>query len=767
MLILMATAVPLVKAQSTGGEYTLSGYVKDSTNAEVIGFAIITVKETNTTVTSNLQGFYTLKLPKGTYNILIKSIGYKDKNFQVNLTADKKLDVQLSTEAEVLKTIEYTTEKENQNVTTAEMGVTKIDIKEIADVPVVFGEKDVLKTIQLLPGISSAGEGSGGFFVRGGSIDQNLVMIDDAPVYNPSHLLGFFSVFNSDALDNMEIYKWIPSEYGGRVSSVLDVKMKDGDFTKPSLEGGIGVISSRLTASIPIKKDRGAILVSGRRTYADVFLKLSPQERLRESSLYFYDLNLKGSYILGDNDRIAVSGYLGRDNFGFSDDFGFDWGNKTSTLNWNHAFEKNLVSDVSLIYSHYDYELNIDDGLIKLSSNIRDFQLKHDFELFVNENNKVKFGYNAIHHKFNPSQLSSNGDIGLDDLQVQNRFALEGAAYIGNEQKLSDKLNLNYGIRYSVFNFYGPGSFSTYNDDGSIIETKSYDKGEVIQSYGGLEPRISSAYAINDSNSVKASYSRNLQYMHLLSNSTSSTPVDLWIPASQNVKPIDAHQVSIGYFKNLKDNKYEASVELYYKTMGNLIDYKTGAEIFLNEDVESQLVYGKGWAYGAEFLVRKAKGDFKGWISYTLSRSRRKFDDIDDGQVYSSRQDRIHDLSITGIYKASKKITLSANFVIYTGDAVTLPTGKYTVNGDTYFSYGDRNSERMPLYHRMDVGLTLHSQKERKYESSWNFSIYNLYGRKNAFSLGFRESEENPNVTETVKTSLFAIIPSITWNFKF
>ncbi|MCK5170673.1 MAG: TonB-dependent receptor plug domain-containing protein, partial [Bacteroidales bacterium] len=687
-------------------------------------------------------------------------------------------NIELSTTATSLEEVVISAEAVDKNIKSSEMSVVKLNPKEIQTVPVIFGEQDLLKTIQLMPGVKSAGEGNSGFFVRGGSADQNLIYLDEAPVYNASHLLGFFSVFNSDAIKNMKLYKGnAPAEYGGRLSSVLDIKMNEGNSKKLGVSGGLGLISSRLTIEAPIIKDKGSFIISGRRTYADFLLTYSSEDLIKNTTLYFYDLNMKANYRINNNNRIFLSGYFGRDVFGFSDMMKTDWGNATATFRWNHLFSDKLFLNSSLIYSKYNYVIGFSGltELIDIKSGIQDFNLKEDFQYFINPENTLSFGLNCIYHTFMPGELSSSDESFINSQIIDEKYAIESAAYISHKFDISNSLKLTYGLRYSNFAVIGPGNVYNYNDDDEITDTISYNNGELIKNYGQLEPRISVNYILNEQTSIKTSYARNTQYIHLLSNATSSTPTDLWLPSSSIIKPQIADQLALGYFRNFNDNMFETYVEIYYKNLQNQIDYKNGADILLNDKVESQLVFGKGHAYGIEFLIKKRTGKFTGWIGYTLSKTERTFDEINDGAWYPSKQDRTHDVSIVSMYNLTKRWTISATWIYYTGNAVTFPSGKYVVDGLTVPMYTDRNASRMPDYHRLDLGFTYvnkdkinkRKNREKKYESSWNISVYNVYARKNAYSIDFRENENDPTKTEAVRLAIFQIVPSTTYNFKF
>lgn len=768
---------------SSAQNYTISGSIKDNNNGEDLIGVNITVKElSGVGTTSNIYGFYSLSLAKGEYTITYSFIGMADQSFKINLNQNIRKNLELKSSSNKIDEVVVTAEKENKNVTSNEMSVTKLDIKDVKMIPVLLGEQDIIKTIQLMPGIKSAGEGNSGFFVRGGGADQNLILLDGAPVYNASHLMGFFSVFNSDAIKDVKLYKGAaPAQYGGRLSSVMDIKMKEGNSKKLSVNGGIGLISSRLTIEAPIVKNKGSILISGRRTYADMFLKFSNDEATQNSSLYFYDLNLKANYKIGENDRIFLSGYFGRDKFGFGDKFGFDWGNKTGTLRWNHIFNNKIFSNTTLIYSDYSYKINIQNGLVEIGSSIVDFNLKQDFDYYLNKNNKIKIGANVIHHTFKPGDVETTTN-NFNDLHIENRYSLESAFYISDEQKFGEKFTLSYGARYTNFTQFGPGNIYSYNDYGDIIDSTEYSNWESVASYNGLSPRISANYIINKKSSVKASLSRNYQYLHLLSNSTSGTPLDVWMPSSNNIKPEIADQIAVGYFRNFRNNLFEFSAEAYYKKIQNAVDYKVGAEVTLNDAAEGQLIFGEGRAYGLELLFKKRKGSFTGWISYTLARTEKVFDEINNGSWYPARQDRTHDISVVGMYQISERVNISGSWVYYTGNATTFPSGKYMMDGQIYELYSERNGYRMPTYHRLDFGITWKGKQytyqinpnsgektkiKKKFTSSWNFSVYNLYARENAYMITFQQSEDDPNRTEAVQLSLFKIIPSITYNFKF
>jgi len=747
---------------------TVSGYIRDAKTGEDLIGATVSVKELLGKGTgTNAYGFYSLTLPSGQYQITSQYMGYEPQVQQIDLTAPRKIDFLLTSQDNALGEVVVTSQRKNDNITKLEMGVQKLDTKDIKNIPVLFGEKDVLKTIQLLPGIKSAGEGNSGFNVRGGAVDQNLILLDEATVYNASHLMGFFSVFNSDAIKDISVYKGNePAEYGGRLSSALDIKMNDGNDKKFSVNGGIGLISSRLTVEGPIVKDRGSFIVSARRTYADLFLKLSKDTTLNSAQLYFYDVNAKANYKIDSKNRIFLSGYFGKDVLGLSNTFGINWGNSTATLRWNHLFSDRLFSNTSLIYSNYTYRININNGVeLNIISRIQDYSLKQDFQLFAGTNNTIKFGFNSINHKIIPGVITSSSIVDLKTLT--NKFVWENAFYISHQHTFSDKFSVEYGARLSIFSSLGPGNFYTYDSIGNPKDTTYYKAGQFVKTYANIEPRITLNYILNQQNSVKASYARNVQNLHLISNSTSGNPTDLWIPSSNNVKPEIADQVSLGYYRNFNNNMYEFSAEIYYKYLQNQIDYKNGAELNFNENVESQILFGSGRAYGLELFLKKKYGRFNGWISYDLSRTERKFDAINNGSYYPARQDRTHDISIVGMYELSKHWSLSATWVYNTGNAVTFPSGKYEVDGKTVMLYTERNASRMPSYHRLDIGATWIVKKTPKFESSWTFSLYNAYGQENAYTITFQNNPDDLTKTQAIQTTLFKFVPSFSYNFKF
>ncbi len=766
-IILVNLIICNVNAQNN---FILSGHISDAATGEDLpGATVIVENVVNTGTTTNSYGFYSLTLPAGKHVIRYQYVGYAAKEIQIELSQNKVLEVELSEKTYELGNIVVTGDRPDRNISSLEMGNVKMAPKEIEKIPVIFGEQDIVKTMQLTPGVKSAGEGNSGFYVRGGGIDQNLILLDEAPVYNASHLLGFFSIFNSEAIRDANLMKGaIPAEYGGRASSVFDIKMKEGNLKEYGVAGSIGLISSNLAIEGPIVKDKGSFIVSARRTYADLFLAFSKEEDLQNTKLYFYDLNLKANYKINNNNRIYLSGYFGRDDFGFADEFGFDWGNATGTIRWNHNFSEKLFSNTSFIVSNYSYDISIlGDVNVSIGSQIDDLNLKQDFTYYLNARNTLKFGGNVIHHNIMPGEIKILGGSNINPEIISNRNAIEWAAYVSNNHSISERLKLYYGLRLALFSNVGPGEFYDFDQNGNLTNTTEIKDFEFVKTQGGLEPRLALNYMLSSKSSIKTSYNRIYQFLHLLSNSTTTTPTDLWLPSSNNVKPQIADQVSAGFFRNFKDNEYESSFEIYYKDLKNQIDYKNGADLVFNSTVEAELVFGRGWAYGAEFMFKRNYGRLNGWVSYTWSRTLRQFDEINNGKAFPARYDRIHDLALVGIYELAPKWSLSANWVYNTGNAVTFPSGKYVIDGLVAGYYTERNGYRMPPYHRLDIGLTWQRKKTEKFESSWNFSVYNFYARENAYFIQFRQNEDNPAVTEAVQFSIFKAIPSVSYRFKF
>lgn len=750
-------------------KFTISGTIRSAAKGETLIGA--SVRAGNWGTSSNEYGFYSLTLPRGTYTLEVTAIGLQSVQQKVELTRDTKINFSLQDEVKSLEGVVVNAQSRGRSISSPQMGVERLSTREIKNIPVLLGERDILKTIQLLPGIKSAGDGNSGFYVRGGAIDQNLILLDEAPVYNASHLLGFFSTFNSDAIKDMTVYKGgMPAQYGGRLSSVLDIKMNDGNNQDYNVSGGVGLISAKLNVEGPIQKDRSSFLVTGRRTYADMFLKLSKDSAVNNNTLYFYDLNAKLNYQLGERDRLFLSGYFGKDVLGVGKSFGIEWGNGTGTLRWNHIFSNRLFANTSLIFSNYKYKISIRSGGddFDIFSQIQDWNLKQEYQWNAGSRNSVRFGFNTIYHRITPGEVDAKNSVSVNDAALQKRYSWENALFISNTWKATDKLNLTYGARLTSFSILGQGDYFQIDADGNVTDTFSYRAGEFVKTYVNLEPRLAASYVLSPISSVKAAYVRNVQNLHLVSNSTSSNPTDKWIASTNIIKPEVSDQVSIGYYRDLANRRWELSVETYYKTMQNQIDYRDGADIFANSDaIESQLLFGKGRAYGIEMLIKKKAGKFTGWVSYTLSKTEKKINGINNNRWYNARQDRTHEIAIVGSYQLTSKWTISANWVYYTGDAVTFPAGKYRIDDQTIFYYTERNGYRMPSYHRLDLGATCELKKKKRWSSELTFSLYNAYGRENAYAINFQDNPDDPSRTEAVRFALFKFIPSISYNFKF
>ena len=766
LLLLIATTLQL----SAQGRYTLSGYLKDKKSGETLIGATVFIKETKQGVVTNPYGFYSITLPKGEYTVAITFVGYNKVEKQVKLTANTILSEELENENVQMEQVVITSTRKDENISRTQMGMAKLDPRKLNTLPVLMGESDIMKSIQLMPGVQTASEGSSGFSVRGGSSDQNLILLDEAPVYNASHLMGFFSVFNSDAIKDATLYKGdIPATNGGRLSSLLDIRMKDGNRKEYHANGGIGLISSRLTVEGPIKKDKGSFIVSARRTYADMFLKLSSDSMMRKNRLYFYDVNAKANYDINPNNRIFVSAYLGRDLTGFGDDFSFSWGNATVTTRWNHTFTSKLFSNLTLIYSNYQYKLGNSNAKpsFKWRSNLEDVGLKYDFSLYQGAKNTIKFGLSSTLHYIQPGKFKVDGK--RSDFETSDSRAIENAIYLLNEQKVGQKLTLNYGLRLSSFHNMGGTAYTIDRKTFEVTDTVSHKTNNIYHSSYGLEPRFSANYRLNETASIKAAYSRTHQYLQLASNSAAGSPLDVWFPSSDYVEPQVSDQVGLGYFRNFDDNTYEVSVEGFYKWMDHQIDFKDNADLLMNNQLEKELRFGKAQSYGVELFARKNSGKLTGWISYTLSKATRKFPDINNGRKYNANYDHPNNLNVTLTYKLTQRAELTSSWVYYSGTPITYPTMRFSHGNMNLPIYGEKNASRLPDYHRLDLSLTLKNKRKpgRRWESEWNFAVYNVYNRGNAYSVYFETDEKDQSKIKTYKMVMFPIIPSITYNFKF
>jgi hypothetical protein len=770
-------------------KFTLSGIITDSkTNETLIGVNVY-IPEIKSATRTNEYGFYSITLPEGNYNIEISYIGFQTITKNVILLESTKTNFSLFDSSEVLKEVIISGQNSSSNIRSPEMSLNKLSISSIKKMPVVLGEVDIIKSLLLLPGVTNAGEGASGFNVRGGGADQNLILLDEATIFNSSHVFGFFSVFNPDAIKDLTLYKGgIPARYGGRASSVLDIYQKDGSSKGFHVNGGIGLISSRILAEGPIVKDKGSFLLGGRSSYAHLFLKLSEDQK--DNFAYFYDLNAKLSYKLNTNNNLYLSGYFGRDVFSLNKRFMNIYGNSTLNLRWNHLFSDKLFSNLSLIYSDYYYGLDLDFVGFKWDSGIRNYNIKYDFKNYISDNFKLNYGINAIYYDFNPGTIiPSNTSSGINFDQLDKKYAFEPAVYLSADQEISKKISLSYGLRYSLFYRLGQSTVNNYANNNPItfntdlqlyekatpISTQFYGKNKTIKSYNNLEPRFSVAYKINDDQSVKASYNRMAQYLQLISNTSSPTPLDVWTPSDNYIKPQIADQVALGYFKNFSDKMYSLEVETYYKKVQNRLDYIDGANLIANKAIEQIILNGQLRSYGLELMFRKNEGKLNGWISYTLSKSEQQTPGrtplevgINDGQWYNSVYDKLHNIAITSSYNLNEKWSFGANFSLQSGQPVTYPTGQYDYLGITVPSYGLRNENRLPTYHHLDIAATLTPRKnnDRSWKAEWVFSIYNLYNRRNAASISFRENADTGN-NEAVRTSIFGIVPAVSYNFKF
>jgi hypothetical protein len=764
-------------------KFTISGYIKDKKNGESVVGATVYKLGTNLGTATNEYGFYSITLPEGEHVIAVTLLGYQTNTFVVNLSASIRKNVEIDEDSQELEEVVVLGEAQDNNVKSVEMGVAKLDIKQINKIPALLGEVDIVRAIQLLPGVTTMGEGATGFNVRGGNIDQNLILLDEAPVYSASHLFGFFSVFNPDAVKDVKLIKGgIPAQYGGRVSSILDVRMKEGNSKKFAVAGGIGTIFSRLSVEGPLIKDKASFIVALRRSYIDALVKpfLKSTNALKQADFYFYDLTAKINYRLNDRHTLFLSGYLGRDVFGVTI-FGFNWGNTTATARWNFLVNKKLFMNFTAFYSNYDYHLIFTDpegAGFDWRSNVINYSVKEDFSYYLNAKNTVRFGAQALLFNFLPYEAKGKFDNDAEvTLKSDKRYGVEYAAYVGNEQKLGAKLSVEYGMRVSLYTYIGPGKSYHYgdtipNEPLPFIEQKTHKRGEVINGYVNPEPRFAMTYLLNPVSSIKASYNRMAQYLQLISNTAASTPLDVYTLASNNLKPLVADQGSVGYFRNFGNNMFETSLEVYYKYMQNQLDYIDNASLFIEEHVESQLLQGLGKAYGTELYIKKNRGKWQGWVSYTLSRTERLMRGISNDKWFLSRYDRTHVLNTSVSYDFNKRWTVSGNFVFLSGVPATFPNSRIQIQGINapYNTDNIRNNFRVTPYHRLDFGATYNFKRNeaRKFKQSLVFSVYNVYARRNAYSIYFRAKPGSPKETEAVRFAMIGtVVPAVTYNFNF
>lgn len=763
-------------------KFTLKGYVKDSVSGETLIGASILVSNENRGVKTNEYGYFSITLPQGNYQLIFSFVGYAPRILNINFNSNTSKDILLVPVSSTINNVTVTAQKRLSNVKSAQMGQVDLSINTVKSLPSFLGETDILKTLQLLPGVRNAGEGNSGFYVRGGGPDQNLILLDEAVVYNTGHLFGFFSVFNSDAIKNLTLIKGgMPAQYGGRLSSVIDIAMKEGNINKTEVDAGIGLIASRFSIQGPLVKNKASYIVSARRTYIDLLIKpfIKKSSSFYGSGYYFYDLNAKMNYQISKNDHIYLSGYFGRDKFDFNNSrrsfsTSIPWGNSTATFRWNHSYNKKLFSNLSLIYNDYKFDFfgKQDNLNLNLSSGIKDYNAKFDVDFFASTSHKVKFGAQYIYHTFYPSVVSGNQDsVVFHPANIQKKYANEYGVYIQDDWDVSKRIKINYGLRYSMFQQVGPYTKYIQDANGNKLDSSFYSAGKSIKTYGGIEPRFTIRYTLNNSSSLKASVTRNLQYIHLVSNAGTTLPTDIWVPSTYRVKPQDGLLYAAGYFKNFSNNMFETSLELYYKTMHHQIEYEEGYTPSLS-DPEESFVFGKGWSYGSELFINKVRGRLTGWIGYTLSWTWRKFPALNDGKKYPGKYDRRHDLSVVGIYELSPKWKLSSTFIFGTGNAISLPERFYFVDGVLTQEYSRINAYRMKPYHRLDFAVTYTPQhkKKRKFSDSWVFSIYNVYSRENPYFYYFDQEGgvTNGSLKITAKqVSLFPVIPTVTWNVHF
>ncbi|WP_454879210.1 TonB-dependent receptor [Sphingobacterium detergens] len=751
-------------------EAALSGIIRDAGTGKPLNGAIITSVNDSIVATSDPWGHYRITLPLRTHRFTISYTGYQQQLATIELSQSHERNFDLKPAANRIAEVVVSAKEKGEAVDDPQMSTIHLDMKDIQRLPVLFGEKDLLKTIQLLPGVQGGGEGSTSFNVRGGDGGQNLILLDQATVYNASHLLGFFSTFNSDAIKDVQLYKGgIPAQFGGRISSVLDISMLDGNKQQFSGEGGLGIIASRLKFEGPIARDKSSFLFSARRSYADSFLKLSKNKDMDNNNLYFYDLNAKLSFNLGKKTNLYLSGYHGKDKLKYSDLFNIAWGNSTATARLNQRFNDKIFSSTSLIYSGFNYQAGVSSEQIdfQVASKIRNINAKQDFSYYANTNNTIRLGVAALAQSIWPANLATDKSLSVNPTTIESQRGIDLGGYISHEWKPTTDLSIHYGIHLHDFMVLGKRTFYQFDENGKPISEKR-DNSRIAKHYINLEPRLSASLLLDEHSSLKASYNRIVQNLHQLTNTTASLPTDQYVLSSLNIKPQRVDQAVLGYFRTFANKQYDFSVEAYYKRLGNQIDIRNGATLQANAYFEGELLFGVGRAYGLEGYLRKNSGRLKGWISYTLSKSRRKFNGINGGNWFNARQDRTHDLSVVANYALSNNWTLSGTFVFNTGNAVTFPSGKYLVNGKSLFYYTERNGYRMPDYHRLDLSATYDPHHTNKrFHSSWTIGIYNAYNRKNAYTIDFRENKINPNLTEAYKIILFGIVPSVTWNFKF
>ncbi|HEY0653180.1 MAG TPA: TonB-dependent receptor [Chryseosolibacter sp.] len=761
-------------------KFTINGYVRDASNGEELLGVTVYVPQLKAGTVTNDYGFYGLTLPRGTYEVQFTYVGFEPQTITIDLSKDVSQNIEMATEASVIQEVVIEEKAIDENVISVQMSKNTLNMNQVRKLPALFGEVDIIKNIQMLPGVVSAGEGTSAFFVRGGSADQNLILIDEAPVYDPSHLFGLFSVFNADVIKDSELYKGgIPARFGGRLSSILDVRSKDGNNKQFAAAGGIGLLASRLAIEAPIVKDKSSFIISGRRSYVDGFLKLAGEDNL----VHFYDVNAKFNFRHNNKNRFFLAFYAGRDVFNFGGDFGFEWGNKTGTFRWNHLFNERLFLNTSVIASQFDYKLGLEDvsSGFEWTSDLQEMSLKNDLSYSLNEANEITFGYHLTGRRFSPGEIApTSSESFFAPMKQQHMYALDHGVYVSNQQKLTDNLLVDYGVRLSIFQNLGRGDVYLYADPKENvkierIDTLHFDKGETIKTYVNLEPRLSVRYLLGNGQSLKLSYNRMVQNTHLISSGTVPVPFNTWNPSNYYLKPQIADQVAGGYFRNFKDNQYEFSVEAFYKDIQNVTDFADNASLFFNKDLPVEYRQGKAWSYGTEWMLNKVSGKLTGMISYTWSKSMRKIDGVNKGVEFVANHDRRNVFNAQTTYDLNDKWSFGAMFTYSTGRPISLSEGSYEYGTYRPDILSARNGYRLRDFHRLDLSATLNPRKNtsRRWKGQWVFSVYNAYYRKNAFTIYTRAvQDEDGNVIDKNQKEarliyLFPVLPSVTYNFKF
>lgn len=764
-LIFLCTIATVASAQ----HYRVSGVVSDPRTGELlVGVSVVPDKKTTYGTITDVKGRYALNVPQGEYTLNVNYMGYVPRKIKITVLEQQTLDIEMEQSTVQLDEVVVTTKRADAAVTDPQTGVTQLEVQQLNKLPVLMGERDVIKSLELLPGVKSGGEGSAGFFVRGGTADQNLVMLDNVSMYNASHLLGFFSTFNSDVLRDVSLYKGpIPVQYGERLSAILDVQQRNGNMQDYGVSGGIGLISSKLNVEGPIQKGKSSFLFGARRTYADAIARAARIEDAKDAYLYFYDLNMKLYFALSDKDQLSVSGYLGRDKMVMRKVADASWGNTFINAKWTHDFNAKWLSTTSLMHNQYLYGYNMDMGMqVDGEAKIKDYGVKQEFQYQPNIHSTWRVGMQSTYHDIAPGDFNLNSDK-ENKVNLHHRYSWENGLYLSNQLKLGNHLEVLYGVRLSAFSALGKGEYYEIDDNYEVVDSVWHNSGKFVKTYFRLEPRLSAVYTLDDASSIKASYARTTQNMHLLTYVHMGTPFDRWTSSSNNIKPQIADQYTLGYFRNFEDNMYEFSIEGYYRDMRNQIDFKDHAEFDGYDVIDTEVRVGKGRAYGVELMLKKRVGQLTGWVGYTWSKSEKKIDGVNEDRWYNAYQDRTHDISVVGVYELNPKWSLSAAWVYYTGNAITYPSGKYQIDGKDVMYYAERNGYRAPDYHRLDLGATCQLKKTAKYESELSFGLYNAYGRRNAYMVQFRTNDDEPEKTSAYRYTLFTFVPSISWNFKF